>query len=240
MSFDIVGDGPAPALSDTDLKYIGLLLAKVYDNAAANSGSHNDISAAITRLKITFQKIDTDTQRKFEINLLDLRPALRRFAISLTHDPVAADDLVQDTLLRAWRGQASFSMGTNLDAWTFTIMRNQFYSNTRKFREVRDENDTYAAKLTTVPEQGAHLDLQDVRAALARLNPVMREALMLVAVEGMSYEEAATVLDCHLGTVKSRVSRGRDQLERMLGFTAAEIGADGVMLSAVSTQEQDR
>ena len=82
-----------------------------------------------------------------------------------------------------------------------------------------------------MPEQGGHLDLQDVRAALDRLAPVMREALVLVAIENMSYEEAAAVMNCRIGTVKSRVWRAREQLARMLGYSGSEIGNDGVMLS---------
>jgi RNA polymerase sigma-70 factor (ECF subfamily) len=130
----------------------------------------------------------------------------------------------------------AFTPGTNLEAWLFTILRNVFYSQHRKQgREVADTDGNYAERLTSIPEQGGHLDLQDVRAALDRLAPVMREALVLVAIENLSYEEAAVVMNCRIGTVKSRVWRAREQLARMLGYNGTEIGSDGVMLSVTGT-----
>ncbi len=130
----------------------------------------------------------------FRTGLLASVPALRRFALSLAREPAAADDLVQDALLRAWRGRGGFEPGTNLEAWLFTILRNVFYSrHRRQTREVSDSDGDYAGRLAAAPEQGGHLDLQDVRAALDRLAPVMREALVLVGIENLSYEEAAAV-----------------------------------------------
>ena len=167
--------------------------------------------------------------------MMEVVPALHRFARSLTHDPSAADDLVQDTLLRAWRGRAGFRPGTNLEGWLFTILRDVFYSAQRKRgREISDSEGERAGRPTTPPEQGGHLDLQDVRAALGRLAPVMREAPVLVALENLSYVEAAAVMRCRIGTVKSRVWRAREQLGRMLGYTGAEIGSDGVALSMMT------
>jgi RNA polymerase sigma factor (sigma-70 family) len=125
-----------------------------------------------------------------------------------------------------------YQRGTNLEAWLFTILRNVFYSQHRKLgREIADADGNHAERLTSIPEQSGHLDLQDVRAALDRLAPVMREALILVAIENLSYEEAAAVMNCRIGTVKSRVWRAREQLARMLGYSGSEIGSDGVMLS---------
>ncbi|KAB1074660.1 sigma-70 family RNA polymerase sigma factor [Methylobacterium planeticum] len=170
----------------------------------------------------------------FREGLLQALPSLQSFAVSLTRNPTAADDLVQDTLLRAWRSRARFQAGTNLGAWLFTIMRNALYSEHRRYaREVADSDGDHARRLATVPSQGGHLDLQDVQSALARLPPAMREALILVAIEDMTYEEAAAVMKCCIGTVKSRVWRARDQLAGLLGYTAAEIGADHLTLSAL-------
>jgi RNA polymerase sigma-70 factor (ECF subfamily) len=120
--------------------------------------------------------------------ILGAIPHLRAFAISLVHDRTRADDLVQDTLVRAWGAIERFEPGTNLHAWLFTILRNHFHSEYRKKkREVDDPDGTYAAKLKVVPEQQALLDYEDMRAALARIPADQREALLLVAAEGLSY-----------------------------------------------------
>ena len=127
-------------------------------------------------------------------DLLAALPSLRAFAISLTHDHHRADDLVQDTIMRAWRAIDRFERGTNLNAWLFTILRNLFHSEyRRKKREVDDPEGSYAAKLKVVPDQQAHLDYEDMRTALVKLPHDQREALILVAAEGMSYEETAAI-----------------------------------------------
>src|SRR3954470_25082445 len=116
-------------------------------------------------------------------------PSLRAFAISLTNDPIRADDLVQDTLLRALSRIDQFERGTNLNAWLFTILRNLFHTEYRKRkREVQDGDGAYAARLATPPEQNAHLDFGDLRVALAKLSPDQREAVLLIGAEGFSYE----------------------------------------------------
>lgn len=150
-----------------------------------------------------------------------------------------ADDLVQDTMLRVWKNRTQFALGTNFDAWSFTIMRNQFYTDRRKHREVQDEESAHAARLISVPNQAGHLDLQDVQAALAQLKPEMREALMLVTVEDLSYEDAAAIMKCQIGTVKSRVSRAREKLVHLLGYAGDEVGNDAVMLSTLSRAASD-
>ena len=221
--------------------HLGALLGLTYDRVGLTPGAASDRFAdLLARLDAALAKDEDldagEREATFRAGLLKVVPALHRFAVSLTRDPAAADDLVQDTLLRGWRGRAGFTPGSNLEAWLFTILRNVFYSQHRKHgREVADTDGSYAERLTSVPEQGGHLDLQDVRAALERLAPVMREALVLVAIENLSYEEAAAVMNCQIGTVKSRVWRAREQLARMLGYTGAEIGNDGVMLSVTGT-----
>jgi RNA polymerase sigma-70 factor (ECF subfamily) len=126
----------------------------------------------------------------FRDEMLAALPSLRAFAISLTNDPVRADDLIQDTILRAWANSHRFEPGTNLHAWLFTILRNLFHSEwRRRKREVEDVDGGYAATLTTLPDQEDHLDVEDFRVALAKLRVEQREALLLVAAQGMSYED---------------------------------------------------
>jgi RNA polymerase sigma-70 factor, ECF subfamily len=155
----------------------------------------------------------------FRDQMLAAVPSLRAFAISLSGSHDRADDLVQDTLMRAWKNVDRFEPGTNLNAWLFTILRNLFHSEYRKRkREVEDPEGVHAARLATRPEQGARLDFEDFQRALAKLQPDQREALLLVGAEGFSYEEAAKICNVAVGTVKSRVNRARKKLEEMLSF----------------------
>ena len=138
---------------------------------------------------------------------------LRAFAVSLCGDKERADDLVQETLFKAWNHLDSFKEGTNLKAWLFTILRNTYFSERRKRkREVEDAEGMYAAKLATRPEQHGHMDM--------RLPDDQREALVLVGAAGFSYEEAADICGCAVGTIKSRVNRARNRLADMLGLDA--------------------
>jgi RNA polymerase sigma-70 factor, ECF subfamily len=165
-------------------------------------------------------------------------PSLRAFAISLTNNRDRADDLVQDTLMRAWANIDKFERGTNLEAWLFTILRNRFHSEYRsRRREVEDADGSYAARLKTHPDQQSHLDYEDFRTALAKLPPDQREALLLVGAQGMSYEEAAEVCHVPLGTIKSRVNRARSRLTALLGLNSeAEIGPDNVTKAALAEE----
>jgi len=231
------GEETRHGLPEAVRAHLGTLLGRTYDRIGLEAGAITaPFADLLARLDSALAQAEGERDRTFRAGLLDVVPALHRFAVSLTRDPAAADDLVQDTLLRGWRGRGGFTPGTNLEAWLFTILRNVFYSQHRKQgREVADTDGNYAERLTSIPEQGGHLDLQDVRAALDRLAPVMREALVLVAIENLSYEEAAVVMNCRIGTVKSRVWRAREQLARMLGYNGTEIGSDGVMLSVTGT-----
>ena len=155
---------------------------------------------------------------EFREGLLGALPALRTFALSLTADAVRADDLVQETLLKAWTNQHRFEPGTRLIAWLFTILRNQFYTDIRKRkREVEDADGVHAGALTALPDQEDSVALRGLYAGLERLPAPQRDALLLVGAEGFTYEEAASVLGCRVGTVKSRVSRARAQLVELMG-----------------------
>jgi RNA polymerase sigma-70 factor (ECF subfamily) len=144
-------------------------------------------------------------------------PALRAFAWSLSHNSADADDLVQDTLIKAWTHRDKFEVGTNLRAWLFTILRNTYYTAAvRRRREVRDETGKYAATLTTGPTQEWSLAMRALQAGLAQLPDEHREALILVGAAGLTYEEAAEVCGCALGTIKSRVNRARARLLKIM------------------------
>ena len=150
-------------------------------------------------------------------------PGLRAFAISLSGNADRADDLVQGTLLRAIANINSFQPGTNMLAWLFTILRNQFLSEYRKRRrEVEDADGSYIESLTSAPGQQGHLEFKELYAALAKLPLVQREALLLVGASGFSYDEAAAICGTPVGTIKSRVNRARTLLAGLLGIDRAD------------------
>ncbi len=146
-------------------------------------------------------------------------PAMRAFAISLTRSQSAADDLVQDTIVKAWTNIEKFTPGTDLRAWLFTILRNTFFSQRRRrVREVADPEGHYAATLSEMPAHDGRLAFNDFLAAFDRLSPEHREVLILVGANGYSCEEAAGMMGVAVGTVKSRASRARQRLCEMLGM----------------------
>jgi RNA polymerase sigma-70 factor, ECF subfamily len=155
-------------------------------------------------------------------------PSLRAFAISLCGNVDRADDLVQEALLRAWSNLDSFEPGTNMSAWLFTILRNLFRSEyRRRRREVEDVDGSYADQLTSPPDQGSRLELNEFRAALKLLPPEQRESLILVGASGFSYEETAKICGCAVGTIKSRVNRARSRLAEILTIEdASDFGPD--------------
>ena len=153
-------------------------------------------------------------------------PELRAFAISLCRNRDRADDLVQETVLRAWANIDSFQPETNLSAWLFTIMRNHLRSEYRKRRhELEDLDGGYAESVTCQPEQETWLRLQELRAALGRLPINQREPLMLYA-SGCSYAEIARVCGSKVGTIKSRLNRGRIRLTELMSFDVYEFALD--------------
>src|SRR5450631_2512632 len=155
-------------------------------------------------------------------------PSLRAFGISLCGNVDRADDLVQETLLRALANIDSFQPGTNMSAWLFTILRNHFRSEYRKRRrEVEDSDGRYAETLKSQPDQLGHVEFNEFRAALGQLPADQREALILVGASGFSYEEAAHICGCAVGTIKSRVNRARTRLAEILSIEdASDFGPD--------------
>ena len=162
-------------------------------------------------------KADPETERAFKHELVALIPHLRAFARTLAGEPAAADDLAQDAMMKAWDARASFQMGTNMKAWTFMILRNQFYSEKRRsWRQTQLDQEAAERTLVAVDDPEAPVALDELRLGLGMLPPEQREALILVGAGGFAYEEAAEICNCAVGTVKSRVSRARRALHAIL------------------------
>lgn len=173
------------------------------------------------------------TDDAFGDRLIEQMPYLRAFAISLSGSYSLADDLVQDTLIKAWSHAGSFEPGTNFRAWLVTILRNTYFSQYRKrSREVQDSEGAVAEQIPVKAEQEAKLTITDVQKALDKLAPEHREILLMIGITELSYEEAAVVCNIAVGTVKSRLNRARAKLAEHLGLTGPhEIGADATLAS---------
>ncbi|WP_043880604.1 MULTISPECIES: sigma-70 family RNA polymerase sigma factor [Azorhizobium] len=181
------------------------------------------------------QKTDGTEAAELRTQVLEFLPALRAFARSLTRNRTEADDLVQETLLKALSNIDKFDPGTNLRAWLFTILRNTYYTEIRKRRRENDGMSTLAQQDTNMgPAQEWAVTLKTLKSALEELPSDQREALILVGAAGLSYEEAAEVCGCALGTIKSRVNRARAKLLVLMGAdaTADVVETDALALSA--------
>lgn len=165
-------------------------------------------------------------------------PHLRAFAISLTGNVDQADDLVQEALTRALTHITKFQPGTCMQAWLFTILRNQFRSQRRRRgRELEDPDGAMAARLAVVPGQDAHLQFQELREALAKIPVEQREAILLVGAEGLSYDQAAQICGTQVGTIKSRVNRARKRLAALLRLeNGQEFGPDRLVRAVLYAQ----
>jgi RNA polymerase sigma factor (sigma-70 family) len=154
-------------------------------------------------------------------------PRLRRYARALTRNAVRADDLVQETLTRALRKEHLWEPGTDLRAWLFTIMHNQNVNEVR--RAMRDDAnidvENWAAVLIATTDPTASRQLRELERALAHISEEQRQVVLLVGLEGMSYEDAAAILNIPVGTIRSRLSRGRDALRQLMGMEAKSTSA---------------
>lgn len=210
------GCDEAPALPPGIQAHLGATLRAAYDDAALPPCAK--LEELVSRLVAALAGLDAAPAEAFRRDLLAEVPRLRRRALTLCNNHARADDLVQETLLKAWAAQDRFVPGTYLAAWLYTILRNSFYSEYQKrTREVGDPDGLFAASLVSLPAQDGNLDLRDVQAALDRLVPDQREALLLSAVHDLSYEDIATAMACRVGTVKSRINRARARLAELLG-----------------------
>lgn len=185
-------------------------------------------------MTLSNQLDDNDSGMKDD--LVALIPQMRAFARSLCRDRAQGEDLTQEALVHAWKRRDSFTPGTNLRAWVFMIVRNQFYSDKRRsWRLVQFDGNQAEETLTTVSNPTAALELDDVRRALQELPALQREALTLVAVAGLPYQEVARICGCAEGTIKSRVCRARRSLAEILarGQMRGERQAPGLAMASI-------
>lgn len=170
---------------------------------------------------------EADDDDVFRRELLAVLPHLRAFARGLCGRPDFADDLVQETAIKAWTARERFTPGSNMRAWTFAILRNHYLSELRRNRHQAEYDPDSAERLLVMDaDQEDPLHLSDMELALLKLSPERREALLLVGAGGFTYEEAARISDCAVGTMKSRVARARDQLVRLLDPERDTIGIE--------------
>ena len=178
----------------------------------------------------------------FKDDLVALIPHMRAFARSICNNPTEADDLAQDGLAKAWASRASFEPGTNMKAWTFMIIRNQFYSlKRRSWRSTHLDPEMAENTLVAVTNPTSGLELDELRRALSMLPDDQREALILIGAGGLSYDEASEICGVATGTIKSRVSRARDRLA--LIYAEGVIDEDGLApsnaMSSILRQIED-
>lgn len=174
-------------------------------------------------------------QASLKEEMLTAIPHLRAFAISLTGSLDRADDLVQGALLKGLDNLDKFQPGTSMQAWLFTILRNEFLTQARRGkREVEDPEGTWAGQVAVMPNQGSRLDVEDMLRALGKLPLEQREALLLVTAEGLSYEETARICGTNVGTIKSRINRARSRLTEIMKLdTKRDLDPDRMVQAAL-------
>lgn len=176
--------------------------------------------------KTPWDPLDEDLFRQ---ELTELIPHLRAFARSLCGNATLADDVAQDAMLKAWKARDKFKPGSNLKAWTFTILRNQFYSiKRRSWRATSLDQEVAEQTIMANSDQEKVVELNELRRGLDSLKEDQREALILIGASGLSYEEAAEICGCAVGTIKSRVSRARKSLEVIMDTASFDTQADDV------------
>jgi RNA polymerase sigma-70 factor (ECF subfamily) len=225
---------------------------RVFHSATSADGGDSVIEEpALTEQRVGVEELVPLPDDEFKDQLAQVIPHLRAFGRSLSGSRDLADDLVQETLLKAWAARKRFQAGTNMRAWTFIILRNLFLSQMRRARFKGEWDEITASKLLAAPaSQDRHVELGDMQRALMHLPQPQREALILVGAGGFAYEEAAEICGCAVGTIKSRVARGRVALEALLSDgklpsrrehrTDADKTALQTIMSAVDELSRDR
>lgn len=188
-----------------------------------------DMTDAEPPIELPEEPVIAFDEDQFRADLTALIPHLRAFSRSLCGNATLADDVAQDAMLKAWNKRMSFKPGTNLKAWTFTILRNQFYSiKRRSWRATSLEPEVAEQTIVSTDNQDDSIRLNELRRALDMLSDDKREAVILVGASGMSYEEAGEICDCSPGTIKSRVSRARGELETIMASGKFNNGPDDI------------
>ncbi|MGU3362008.1 sigma-70 family RNA polymerase sigma factor [Methylobacterium sp. M6A4_1b] len=214
-----------PSLSEGLPRYVQDQIGRRLDEfilKAAVIDADTRLGQVLVRLRAALLDAEAERQvtKAFGDELIAVVPRLRRFALLRTGNAAEADDMVQATLTRAWEHRSKFEDGTNLVAWLFTILRNTHLNQRKRLRrEVEDIDGVAAGALSLAPDQENRIALVELQAALDTLPEEQRETLLLVTVDGLRHEEAAAILGCQVGTVKSRVSRARDRLATALGLS---------------------
>ncbi|MEQ1754407.1 MAG: sigma-70 family RNA polymerase sigma factor [Micropepsaceae bacterium] len=192
-----------------------------YPQAARLLISGPNAPGARPELTGTSPDVALNADEDFRKRLVETIPYLRAFAQTLCRNRDVADDLAQESITNAWQARKSFQPGTNLKAWLFVIQRNAFYSaHRRKWRQVEWDEVTMDRMLVTPGAQEHGVNLTDLRRAMSTLPDEQREALILVGAGGFSYQEAADICSCAVGTMKSRVSRARSTLDKLISGTS--------------------
>ncbi|HKT52954.1 MAG TPA: sigma-70 family RNA polymerase sigma factor [Caulobacteraceae bacterium] len=185
--------------------------------------------------------MSTEADDAFRSELEPLISHMRAFARSLCGNAAEADDLVQESLAKAWKARGGYEAGTHLKSWLFTIIRNQFYSEKRRSWRQAPLDVEMAERTLIAPNNATGaLELDEVRRAMMLLPDEQREALILIAVAGLPYDEAALICGCAVGTVKSRVSRGRDRLAAILqeGFVETDDILPGAAMGMIFAEAE--
>lgn len=167
--------------------------------------------------------------KQFRDQLVAIIPSLRSFARGLCGWRDMADDMVQEAMMRGWAARGSFAPGTNFRAWMFMILRNQFYTAIRKDKRMTSWDPEVAERvLVEAPAQQDAIHLADVARALQKLPAEQREVLLLIGANGASYEEASEIVGCAIGTIKSRLARGRKALAVLIDGPDGDASLDKV------------
>jgi RNA polymerase sigma-70 factor (ECF subfamily) len=217
MSSLVGAEQDDPVLPLEVREHLGMQLRDLY-GPLDGFDAPGPLRALMERLEAALAAYGETLTAEVRAGMAEQMPGLMRFAMALAKDRSRAEDLVQETLMRAWRSRHTYEAGTNVAGWLTMILRNTFYTHHRKrSHEVEDPEEAYAAALSIAPPQEDRLHLQDVHVAMGRLPPEQRETLVLIVLNGLSYDEAALAMGCKVGTVKSRMSRARERLAEILG-----------------------
>lgn len=166
-------------------------------------------------------------ERYFRSHLLREMPLLRRWSFVLCRNQSLAEDMMQDTLTKAWANRSSFARGTNMRAWLYRILRNTYFNHLRqRRREVPDPDGALTASLRTPAAQPGKIELGEVRQAMRELSPAQRQAMILIGAQGLSYKQVARLQQVNIGTVKSRLARARQAVAREMGYDSATSRGD--------------